>query len=63
MGAGTTKDAPIEAVPGADSEEAIDAVVAKIAKEKWSGSTSFDDTGGARGRTSNDGDQEETTEV
>jgi hypothetical protein len=38
-------------------------VVAKIAEEKWSGSASFDETGGARGRTSNDGDQEETTEV
>jgi hypothetical protein len=58
-----TKDAPIKTVLGANPEEAIDAAVTKIAKEKRSGSAGFDDTGGVHGRTSNDGDQEERAEV
>jgi hypothetical protein len=58
-----TKDTPIKIVPDTDPEEAIDAAVMKITEDKWSGSTDFDDTWGAHGRTSNDGDQEERAEV
>jgi hypothetical protein len=60
---GLTKDTPIETVPGADPKETIDDAVVKIAKKKRSGSAGFDDLGGVRGRTSNDGDQEERAEV
>jgi hypothetical protein len=58
-----TQDAPVETIPDADPAEAIDAVVAKIIQEKWSGSAGFDDTSGAHGKTFNDGDQEERAEV
>jgi hypothetical protein len=59
-----TQDAPIgETIPSTDPVEAIDVVVAKIVKEKQSGSTSFDDMGGARIGTFNDGDEEERAEV
>jgi hypothetical protein len=47
--AGVTKDAPIKTVLGANPEEAIDAAVTKIAKEKRSGSAGFDDTGSVHG--------------
>jgi hypothetical protein len=57
------KDAPVETVPGADPEEAVDAAVVKIVKEKLSGSDGFDDMGGVRSRTSDDGHQEERAEV
>jgi hypothetical protein len=52
-----TQDAPVKTIPNADPKEAIDAVVAKIVKEKQSGSVCFDDTGGAHGRTFDDDDQ------
>jgi hypothetical protein len=57
------KDAPVKTVPGADPEEAVDAAVAKIVKEKLSGSDGFDDMGGVHSRTSDDGHQEERAEV
>jgi hypothetical protein len=40
-----TEDTPIETIPGANPDEAVDAEVAKIAKEKQSASNSFDYTG------------------
>jgi hypothetical protein len=55
-----TKDAPIEIVPGAEPEEAIDAVVTK---KKQSISDGFDDTDGVRCRTFDDGDLGERAEV
>jgi hypothetical protein len=57
------QDAPIKTILGVDPVEAIDDAVVKIIKEKLSGSTSFDDTGDARDRTFNDGDEEERAEV
>jgi hypothetical protein len=53
--AGMIEDAGVETVPGANPEEAVDADVVKIAKEKWSVSDGFDDTDGVHGRTSGDG--------
>jgi hypothetical protein len=58
-----TKDAPVKTIPSADPEEAIDAAVAEITKEKWSISDGFDDTGGVRSKTSDDGELEERVEV
>jgi hypothetical protein len=58
-----TKDAAVETVPGANPEEAVNAKVMKIMKEKRSVSDGFDDTSGVRGGTSDDGDQEERAEV
>jgi hypothetical protein len=52
-----TKHAPVKTVPNADLEEAIDAAVMKVAKEKRSFSNGFDDKGGVRGRISDDGYQ------
>jgi hypothetical protein len=40
-----TEDAPIKIVSRDNREEAVDAEVAKIVKEKRSTSVSFDDTG------------------
>jgi hypothetical protein len=40
-----TEDAPIKTVSRDNREEAVDAEVAKIVKEKRSTSVSFDDTG------------------
>jgi hypothetical protein len=53
-----TKDMPVETICGADPEETIDGEVARIAKEKWSGSGGSSDVGGVRGKTFDDGDQE-----
>jgi hypothetical protein len=58
-----TEDACVETVPGTNPEEAVHAEVTKIMKEKRSVSDGFDDTGGVRGRTFGDGDQEERSEV
>jgi hypothetical protein len=58
-----TKDAPVETVRGADREEAVDAEVARITKEKPTFSGGSGDVGGVCGETSNDGDQEERAEV
>jgi hypothetical protein len=60
---GMTKDAPVETIPDTDPEEAVDAAIVKVLKEKWSVSDGFDDMGGIRARTSIDGDQEGRAEV
>jgi hypothetical protein len=58
-----TEDAPVETTLGANPEEAVDAEIARIVKEKWYVSSNFDDTSGVRNRTSDDGDDEERAEV
>jgi hypothetical protein len=58
-----TKDAPVETIPDVDPEEVVDAAVTKVVKEKRSVSDGFDDMGGVRGKTSNDGNQGERVEV
>jgi hypothetical protein len=53
-----TKDVPVKTIPGASPEEAVDAEVVKITREKRSTSDDFDGAGGVRGGTFNGGDQE-----
>jgi hypothetical protein len=62
-GVDMTKYMPIQAITSADPEEAVDAAVVKIEKEKRCVSVGFADMGGVHGRISNDGDQEERAEV
>jgi hypothetical protein len=54
-----TEDTPIKKVHDTDPAVAIDTEIAKIYQEKRSASGGSGDTGGARSKTSNDGDQEE----
>jgi hypothetical protein len=56
MEAEMTKDAPVETIPRASPEEAVDAEVTKITREKRSTSDFFDGAGGVRGGTSDGGD-------
>jgi hypothetical protein len=58
-----TRDTLIKIVLEVDPKEAVDAEVAKIAKEKQSVPDGFGDAGGVQGRTSDDDDQEERAEV
>jgi hypothetical protein len=58
-----TMDAPIEAIPGDDPDEVVDAVVVKIAKEKRPVFDGFIDMGGVRNRISDDGYQEERADM
>jgi hypothetical protein len=53
-----TKDVPVKTIPGASLEEAVDAEVVKITREKRSTSDDFDGAGGVHGRTFDGGDQE-----
>jgi hypothetical protein len=57
------EDAPVETTLGVNPEEADDAEIARIVKEKWYVSSNFDDTSGVHNRTSDDGDDEERAEV
>jgi hypothetical protein len=57
------EDAPIETALGAHTEEAVDAEVVKITKEKQSVSDGFDDIGVVRDGASNDVDEVERVEV
>jgi hypothetical protein len=58
-----TKGVPIETIPESSPEEAVDAEVAKIVREKRSASNGFDGADGVCSGTSDGGDQEERTEV
>jgi hypothetical protein len=58
-----TKDVPIETIPRSSPEEAVDAEVAKIEREKQSASDGFDGADGVCSGTSDGGDQEERIEV
>jgi hypothetical protein len=58
-----TEDMPIETVPGANLEEAVDVEVTKIMKEKRSTSGGFDDSVAVHDRASDDVEEGEMMEV
>jgi hypothetical protein len=58
-----TKDTPVKTISGANPEEAIDAKVTKIAKEKQSASDDSDDTSIVCDIASNDVGEGDRVEV
>jgi hypothetical protein len=58
-----TEDAPVKTVSGVNHEEAVDADVTKIVKEKIFAFDGFDDTGVIRDGASNDVKEGERVEV